>query len=95
LKIQKPDEMKNELLKSIIDQNNSIIAQNQTIINGLNDSPESGDNNTQPPTPTKPTTKPTPKPSPDPEPQPEPEPEDEDRYNRTAEAQALLDRIKK
>jgi len=82
--------MKNELLKSIIDQNNSIIEQNQTIINGLNDSPDGGDNNTQPP---KPTPKPTPKPSPDPE--PEPEPEDEDRYNRTAEAQALLDRIKK
>jgi len=81
--------MKNELLKSIIDQNNSIIAQNQTIINGLNDSPESGDNNTQPPTPTKPTPKPTP------EPEPEPEPEGQDVYNRTSEAQALLDRIKK
>ena len=89
--------MKNELLKSIIEQNNSIIAQNQTIINGLNDTPDSGDDKTQPPKPTKPTTKPTPKPTPDPEPDPEPdtEPEDEDRYNRTAEAQALLDRIKK
>ena len=85
--------MKNELLKSIIDQNNSIIAQNQTIINGLNDSPESGDNNTQPPTPTKPTPKPTPDPEPDTE--PDTEPEDQDRYNRTSEAQALLDRIKK
>ena len=85
--------MKNELLKSIIDQNNSIIAQNQTIINGLNDTPDSGDNNTQPPKPTKPTPKPTPDPEPDPE--PEPEPEDQDKYNRTAEAQALLDRIKK
>jgi len=81
--------MKNELLKSIIDQNNSIIAQNQTIINGLNDSPDGGDNNTQPPTPTKPTPKPTP------DPEPDTEPEDEDIYNRTAEAQALLDRIKK
>jgi len=85
--------MKNELLKSIIDQNNSIIAQNQTIINGLNDSPDGIDNNTQPPTPTKPTPKPTPEPTPEPE--PEPEPEDQDKYNRTAEAQALLDRIKK
>jgi len=85
--------MKNELLKSIIDQNNSIIEQNQTIINGLNDSPDGIDNNTQPPKPTKPTPKPTPEPTPEPE--PEPEPEDQDKYNRTAEAQALLDRIKK